>query len=89
MLIDAKSGFSKFLTGTDYKAVKALNGQVEQNQIRINQLMQLKTQVYNAGNQTKIQEAVEALIQENTALEEKVVTERKGFSLFGWLMRLF
>ncbi|MFH0749459.1 MAG: hypothetical protein V1917_00915 [Candidatus Gottesmanbacteria bacterium] len=84
--IDAKSGFSRFLTGTDHRSVKALSSQVEQNRLRIEQLMQLKIQVFNTSDQTKIQEAVDALIQENTALEERVLAERKGFSMFGWLI---
>ena len=87
--IDSKGQLAKFLTGTDYEAVKNLRNQLAQNQLRIRLLEQLKNQLTNVGDQTMIQETIQALIQENTSLQDKIVSEEEMKSLFGWLFKLF
>lgn len=87
--LESKSAFMKKLFGPDYKAIKALKQQMEQNQLRIQQLQQLQTEVVNQADETQLQEAVQALIEQNTALEKQVAAEEKVGSLFGWLVRLF
>lgn len=87
--LEAKSKFMKNLFGPDYKAIKNLNQQIEQNRLRIQQLAQLANQVQNQAEETLLQEAVQALTQQNTALQEQVRAEEKVGSLFGWLIKLF
>jgi len=87
--LEARRGWTKKLFGPDYKAIKNLNQQIERNRLRIRQLEQLQTQVANQADQTQIQEAVQALIEQNTAFEEQVQAEEQVGSLFGWLFKLF
>ena len=87
--LDSKSKIAKFLTGTDYKAVKNLRQEMEQNQLRIAQLEQLQNQLYNQAELTAVQETIQALIQENTSLQEKIVAEEQMRSVFGWLLKYF
>ena len=87
--LEAKQGWMKKLFGPDYKAIKNLNQQIERNKLRTRQLEQLQTQVANQADQTQIQEAVQALIEQNTALEEQIQAEEQVGSLFGWLIKLF
>jgi len=87
--IETRSKFMKFLVGTDHTAVKELKGQMEQNELQIKSLRELKTQVQNESEETMIQETVDALVAQNTALEERVAEEEGTFSLFGWLAKLF
>jgi hypothetical protein len=87
--LEAKSRFMKSLFGPDYKAIKNLNQQVEQNRFRIQQLTQLADQVQNQTEETQLQEAIQALTQQNTALQEQVRAEEKVGSLLGWLVKLF
>jgi hypothetical protein len=84
---EAKGKLARLLFGTDYGAVKNLKAQISQNQLRIKQLEQLKNQLNNQGDQTTIQEAIQALIQENTSLEERITAEEGTKSLFGWLAK--
>lgn len=87
--LESKSGFMKKLFGPDYRAIKNLNGLIEQNRLRIETLTQLANQVQNEAEETQLQEAIQALTQQNTALQEQVQEEEKVSSLFGWLIKLF
>jgi len=87
--LESKGKLAKFLTGTDYGAVKNLKKQLEQNQLRIKQLEQLQNQLTNQGNITMVQETIKALIAQNTALQERITTEEQSRNMFGWLFRFF
>jgi len=87
--LEARKGWMKKLFGSDYKAIRNLNQQTERNRLRIRQLEQLQTQVANQADQTQTQEAVQALVEQNTALEEQIQVEEQVGSLFGWLFKLF
>ena len=87
--LDLKQGFMKKLFGPDYKTIKNLNKEIEQNQLRIQQLEQLETQLTNQEDLTNLQETIDALIQENVSLKERVNFEEGTKSLFGWLFKLF
>jgi hypothetical protein len=87
--VQTRSSLMKALIGTDYGATKRLEAQLEQNQLRIEQLEQLMTQLYNQGDITMVQETIQALIQENTSLQEVIAAENQVRSMFGWLFRWF
>jgi len=87
--LETKNNFLKKLFGADYKTIGNLNQQMEQNRSRILQLQQLTEQVENQADQAKIQEAVLALTEQNTALQEQVLAEENSGSLLRWLVKLF
>ncbi len=87
--LESKGKLARFLTGTDDGAVKNLKAQLVQNQLRIKQLGQLQNQLSNQGDITMVQETIQALIQENTSLQERITAEEQTKSMFGWLFRLF
>jgi len=87
--LETKGKLARLLTGTDYNAVKNLKAQLVQNQLRIQQLEQLQNQLFNQGDITMVQETIQALIQQNTSLQEKITAEEQIKSMFGWLFKLF
>ena len=87
--INTRKGVLKFLLGPDYKALGNLERQLEQNQLRVQQLEQLQNQLSNQAEITTVKEAIQALIQENTSLLELINSEGQTRSLFGWLFRMF
>ncbi len=87
--IDSRGHFVRLLVGTDYGAIKNLQTQLGQNQLRIRQLEQLENQLTNQADKTAVQETIWSLSQENTSLQDKIATEQQTRSLFGWLVRLF
>ena len=86
--LETRRGWMKRLFGPDYKAIKNLNRQVERNRLRVKQLEQLQAQVTNQADQVQIQETVQVLSEQNTALQEQIQAEEKIGSLFGWLAKL-
>lgn len=85
--LESKGKLARLLTGTDYGVVKNLKAQLVQNQLRIEQLTQLQNQLINQGDIAMVQETIQALIQENTSLQEKIIEEEQTKSLLGWLFR--
>jgi len=87
--INLRPGWLKRLIGPDYQAIKNLEKQIEENQLRIRQFEELKNKVYNFSDQNLIKETIEALNKETTALKEQLANERGSFSLLGWFFNLF
>lgn len=85
---ESKNRWSRLLTGTDYGAVKNLRKELEQNQLRIEQLEILQNQLTNQEDITMVQNTIQAIIQENISLQERITTEEQTKSMFGWLFRL-
>ncbi len=86
--LESKGKLARLLTGTDFGAVKNLKQQLEQNRLRVQQLEQLQNQLSNREDIALVHETIQALIQENTFLQERVVAEEQTRSLFGWLLKL-
>jgi hypothetical protein len=85
--IENRGNFLKRLIGPNYGAIKRMERQVEQNQLRIQQLTQLQTQLTNQAEITQVEAMLEALWEQNTALQERMDQEEDGFSLLGWLFK--
>ena len=67
--------------------MKDLRQQIVENELRIEELTALKTQLTNQSDITMVEETIQALIQENISLESKIAEEMQTKSLFGWLAR--
>ena len=87
--VDSRGGLLKSLIGPNYQALKNMQKQMEQNQLRIQQLEQLKNQLTNQGDITMVQETIQALTEQNTALQDRIALEKQSGSLLGWLFKLF
>jgi hypothetical protein len=87
--VDQRGGALKFLIGPDYKALKNMQKQMEQNRLRIQQLEQLQNELVNQGEAVIVQEMIKALTEQNTALQDRINLEEKSGSLFGWFFKLF
>lgn len=87
--LNSKGKLARFLTGTDQGAVKVLKTQIEQNQLRLEQLTQLQNQLTNQADAAMVQSMIQALETENTSLLEKIAQEEQTKSIFGWLIKWF
>jgi len=87
--VDSRKGLLKSIIGPDFQALKNVQKIMEQNQLRIQQLAQLKNQLTIQGEITQVQEMIQALTNQNTALQYRINFEEQSKSLFGWLLKLF
>jgi len=84
---ETRSGFAKFFIGPNYKQLKTAKQEMEQNQLRIQELNQIMSQIANASDQTELKNQIKILEAQNISLEEQLNQDAKGFSLFGWLSK--
>lgn len=87
--IESKAGLARSLFGPNYGSLNSLKQEVNQNRVRVQQLEKLKIELSNEADITNVQEMIELLNQENTALQEKIEEEESNGGVFGWLVRLF
>ncbi len=87
--VDSRGKLVKLLLGPDYKALKNINQLMEQNRQRIQLLQELQNQLVSQVDKINIEETIQALIQENTSLQEAISAEEKTKSLLGWFLKLF
>jgi hypothetical protein len=87
--IDSRKGLLRLLVGPDYHALKNMQKQMEQNQLRIRQLEQLQNQLTNQGDIIMVKETIQALTEQNVALQDRITLEERSGSLLGWFFKLF
>lgn len=87
--VDGRGGILKAIIGPDFSALKNMQKQMEQNQLRIQQLEELQSQLVNQEEIDQVQETIRAMVDQNVALQDRIALEEKSFSAFGWLFKLF
>ncbi|KKQ95540.1 MAG: hypothetical protein UV74_C0001G0045 [Candidatus Woesebacteria bacterium GW2011_GWB1_43_14] len=87
--LENRSQVMKKLFGNDHRAARNLRRQMEQNNLRIMQLQELASKVKNQADEDKIQEAIQAILNQNIALAEAIQEEEEIRSAFGWLAKLW
>ncbi len=87
--IQSRSGFANFMIGADYSEINNGKAMLAQNREQIEQLNQVIDQLANQDDAENLTQQIQILEQANLEIEDSLETAQKGFSLFGWLFRLF
>ena len=87
--VQSRSGFAKFFVGPNYGEINNAKKILAQNKEQIKQLNQVKNQLANQGDAQNLTQQIQTLEQANLEIENSLGTEQKGFSLFGWMFRMF
>lgn len=86
--IEGRPAYLRFLIGPDYRNAGELRSHIVQIRNQIRQLEQLQEKVTDQESDD-IQEVIDGLNEEADSLEQDLSLKLEGFSLFGWLARLF
>lgn len=88
--IQKRSGFVKFFIGGDQEAAGILERETNMNQLRLEQLRQLRDNC-DCSDELKamIQEQIQNMEQEQNRLEEVAKGEQSRRGIFGWFINLF
>ncbi len=86
--VEGRGRLLRSLIGPNYKSLNNLQKQMEQNQLRIQQLEQLKNQLTNQSEIIMVQEMIQALTDQNTALQNQINLEQQSNGVLGWLFKL-
>jgi len=87
--INQRSGVAKFFIGPDYAALSEVQQLMEQIRNQVKELNQIRTRLHNEGEEQELQNQIQILEMQLQALQNYVDSEEQGFSLFGWLAKLF
>ena len=87
--VQSRGGFTKFFVGPDYGEINNAKKLLAQNREQIKQLDEVQNQLTDKNDKQKLPEQVQLLAQTTQEIENSLNTSQKGFSLFGWLFRLF
>ena len=87
--VQSRSGFAKFFIGPNYGEINNAKKLLEQNREQIKQLNQIKTQLSSQSDQQILTQQIQTLEQANLQIDNSLGTAQKGFSLLGWVFRLF
>lgn len=85
----SRSGFAKFFVGANYKAIKAVEKFVENNKARIEEVNKLSRDYKSQYSEMAIERISKLLEKENQEITDSLAKAKKGFSLFGWLFKIF
>lgn len=87
--IKDRSGFAKFFIGPKYEEIEKTKDLIKQDKEKITRLEELKSTLTNEEDKTKIDEQISIIKEAITEVEKIIGEEQTGFSLFGWLAKIF
>ncbi|MCA9392299.1 hypothetical protein KC614_03795 [candidate division WWE3 bacterium] len=87
--VEARQGLMRWLLGPNYQAINQVRSEIDANQERVTQLQQLMKQTDNEGDAQALQETVQLLLNQNLSLQDELSQAEEGFSVLGWLFKLF
>jgi len=79
----------KFFFGPDYKTLNSVEERLTNHEEKLGQLKQIASQITNEADAAKLQEQIAIMEQVKEELQKEVEGESGGFSLFGWLNKIF
>jgi len=84
-----RSKFTKFFIGPNYGRLKQVEENLGVNTEQLKELKELKGQVENPEDVAILEQEIAKMEQVGADLDLEIKNEKKGFSLFGWMNRLF
>lgn len=87
--VQSRSGFAKFFIGPNYNEINNSKKLLEQNHEQIKQLNQIKNQLASQSDAQNLTQQIQTLEQTSLQIESSLRAAQRGFSLFGWMFKLF
>ena len=87
--VKERGGFAKFFIGPNYGEIDKAAKMLEQNRERVEELNRIAEKLANAGDKQQLMEQIQTLERANLQVQNDLAVSQKGFSLFGWVFRLF
>ncbi|MBR9692436.1 hypothetical protein GOV07_00715 [Candidatus Woesearchaeota archaeon] len=86
--MEKRSGLTKLFAGGDHDAAKAMESQVEQNQVRIQEMQMLHDECdCDAEVKAMLQEQIQTMTQEQARLQDRAEQELSKKGMFGWIWK--
>ena len=85
----SRSSFARFFIGANYGEINKAQKLMEQNREQIELLDKIKNQLTNEDDAQILTRQIQVMEQADLQIENSLQNTEKGFSLFGWMFRLF
>lgn len=83
-----RQGFMRFFIGPDYDNIEKVEEKLERHNENLEQLKSLKDDV-SEEDKSLLENQIQEMEEAGEGIEEDLEEARSGFSLFGWLNRMF
>lgn len=87
--IEKRGEATKFLFGPNYSEIRNVEKILEQNRAQIQTMNEIKAQITAQADLDALNTQIQTLEQANIQIEEQLKAEQEGFSLLGWLFKMF
>ncbi|MDE2031115.1 MAG: hypothetical protein KGI58_02555 [Patescibacteria group bacterium] len=87
--VQDRSGFAKFFIGPNYGEINNAQKLLAQNNEQIKQLTEIKAKISNQADQQVLDQQIQTLNNANLEVNASLKASEKGFSLLGWLFKIF
>ncbi len=87
--ISERSGLLKFFLGPNYGVIDDAMKLIEENNLKLAKLTELKNQLISSTDKTTFQEQIQSLQENNEGANQTLNDLKKGFSILGWIINLF
>lgn len=87
--VEERNAFAKFFFGADQSAIDEAKKLVAENEAQIKQLAEVKARIATGTDQAVIDTQIKLLEKVNTEASATLADSEGGFSVFGWMFRLF
>jgi len=84
-----RKGFMRFLIGPDYSQLKTVEDRLEQHNQNLKELKVLKEDIEDDTDATLFDDQIKVMEDIKGELENAIEENSAGFSLFGWMNRMF
>ena len=85
----ARKGFMKFLIGPDYSQLKTAEDRLEQHNQNLEELKVLRGDIEDDADAVLFDDQIKVMEDIKGELENAIEENSAGFSLFGWMNRMF
>ena len=84
-----RNGFIKFFIGPDYGQLKEVEDRLERHEQNLEELKQLRISIEDKTDASLFDDQIKVMEEVKQELEGELGKSGSGFSLFGWMNRLF
>lgn len=86
---ELRKGFTKFLIGPDNAQLERVEQKLGEQREKVEELKSIKNQIEDEEDVNSLEEQITKMNEVVEEVEEEIKEERKGFSLFGWVSKIF
>ncbi|MCI0473920.1 MAG: hypothetical protein L0Y76_10100 [Ignavibacteria bacterium] len=86
--LDGKNKYLRFLTGSDYRALNELKTDAKESSDNLSQILAILNSS-DSKDREVVKNLAVSLINQNTAISNRINSENGSFSIFGWLFKFF